>query len=373
MTPAPRTRVLHVITSLAVGGAERIVLSTARGVAPDRFEHMICCFTEPGPLADEARAIGVPVYCLGGFPGLSHPVTFARLVRLVRGLAPAIVHTQLQAPNLYGRVAAWLARVPVVIATEQNVYPHKRRRHIVVERRLAAVTDVLVAVSRGVQQFLAAQLRIDPARIRVVPNGVAPVLESPASVAELRRRVDGAGPVIATVASLTPKKGHEHLLRAVARLRARGVAAAVLLAGDGPLRPQLEALAGELGLAESVQFLGNVPRAGDVLAVADLFVLPSLVEGMPLALLEAMSAGKAAIATSVGGIPEVIQPDVNGLLVPPADETALANAIARLLGSRELRQRFGAEARRTVERGYTEADCLHAIESIYDDALRRKT
>src|SRR3989454_12814506 len=115
-----RIRVLHVITSLGIGGAERLVVSAAGGLSAARFDHAICCLAERGPLAGEAEAAGVPVFCVGQFPGLRHPIAFARLVRTIRSFRPTIVHTHLQSANLYGRLAARLARVPVVAATERS-------------------------------------------------------------------------------------------------------------------------------------------------------------------------------------------------------------------------------------------------------------
>ena len=370
----PRIRVLHIITSLTLGGAERLVVSAARGLGPETFDHQICCLSERGPLADEATAAGVPVSCIGTFPGLSHPIAFARLLSLIRRARPTVVHTHLQASNLYGRLAAWLARVPVLIATEHNVYTRKPRRYVLVERRLAEVTDVLIAVSENVRQFLATQLRVAPARIHVVRNGVAPLAPSATRVAELRAQIDPADarrPVIATVGSLTEKKGHAFLLEAIARLQSRNVPCTVVLAGEGPERPTLESLARRLGVAASVHFLGSVRDVASVLAVADLFVLPSIVEGLPLALLEAMLAGKPVVATAVGGVPEVIVSGENGLMVPACDEIALADALAQLLQSPDVRERIGARGRRTVEQHFTEADYLHSLETIYMSAAER--
>lgn len=365
----PRVRVLHVITSLTVGGAERLVVSAACRLQPDRFEHAICCLTGPGALAAEAAAAGVPVFTIGSFPGLRHPLAFAKLVGVLRRWTPAIVHTHLQSANLYGRVAARLAGVPVVIATEHNLYVRKPRRYLMVERLLARHTDAMIAVSATVQQFLSTQLGLPSSTIRVVRNGVAIPDAFPARVAALRARLGSRGPIVATVASLTVKKGHEFLLHALAQARDRGIPCTAVLAGDGPERRRLEALAASLGLRESTIFLGAVPAA-DVLEVADLFVLPSIVEGLPLALLEAMFAGKAVIATAVGGVPEVIDSNENGVLVPAADENALADAIERLLGSDDLRTRLGARAQATIRSGgYTEAAYLASLGAVYRETL----
>jgi glycosyltransferase involved in cell wall biosynthesis len=367
VTDPTRIRVLQVITSLAIGGAERLVVSAAAGLPRERFDHAICCLAERGPLASEAEAAGVPVFCIGAFPGLRNPIAFARLVRVVRSFRPTIVHTHLQSANLYGRLAARLARVPLVVATEHNVYGEKARRYVFVERRLARMTDALVAVSDEVRQFLSRQLAIAPSAIRIVRNGVAAGAASPQMVAELRARIGGKADSVSlgTIASLTPKKGHQFLVRAGARLRERGIACSLVLAGAGPERSRLERLAADLGLTQCVHFLGAVRNAADVLALIDIFVLPSLAEGMPLALLEAMQAGKPVVATAVGGVPEVVTSGVNGLLVARASEAELADAIGSLAHSPELRSRLGAAARETIERDFTEASYLGALSALY--------
>jgi len=370
--PAP-IRVLHIITNLGIGGAERLVVSAARGLPRDRFESVICCLTDRGPLAREVEADGVTVHCVNAYPGLSNPLAFTRLVSIIGSVQPTIVHTHLQAPNLYGRLAACLVRVPIVIATEHNVYTGKARRYIAVERMLARLTSALVAVSSEVQQFLGRQLRLPLARIQVIRNGVAAPQPTTEGVAALTARI-GAVPTqlrLATIASLTSKKGHDVLLRALALLAGRGLCVAAVFAGDGPERARLELIAAELKLRDSVHFLGAVSNPADVLAAADVFVLPSLVEGLPLALLEAMRAGKPIVATSVGGVPEAVTSGINGLLVAPADDLALADAIATLAASPRQRAELGDQARTTADRDFTEQRYIGALVSLYDELLAR--
>jgi L-malate glycosyltransferase len=361
-------RVLQVITSLGIGGAERLVVSAARGLSAPRFEHAICCLAERGPLAAEAEAAAVPVFCVDEFPGLRHPFAFARLIRIIRAFRPTIVHTHLQSANLYGRLAARLARVPVVVATEHNVYVGKARRYILVERFLARITDAMIAVSGPVRQFLSAQLAVPPSTIRIIHNGVALSPPTPQGLAELRERLRthcAAAIRLGTVASLTAKKGHEVLLKAVARLSGNGIVCSLVVAGEGPDRRRLELLSEQLGVSTQVHFLGHVPHPADVLDAIDVFVLPSLVEGLPLALLEAMYAGRACVATAVGGVPEVIRSGDNGLLVPPGDEVALAEAISTLVRSVDLRRRLGVAARQAIEDGFTEATYLESLTALY--------
>jgi glycosyltransferase involved in cell wall biosynthesis len=367
-----RIRVLQIVTWLGVGGAERLVLTAATRLPTDQFETAVCCFAARGRFADDAERHGVTVWCLGTFPSLRHPVALYRLYRLIRDYAPDVVHTHLQAPNLYGRLVALAAGVPVVIASEHNVYTAKARRYVAVERWLARRT-ALVAVSEHVRTFLAAQLRIRPSTIHVVENGIAPGEASPERVTALRRRLTLASGrcVFATVASLTPKKGHTYLLDALALLRQRRLECDLVLAGEGPERFALEQRAAAHGLADRVHFLGVYDDIADVLALADVFVLPSLVEGLPLALLEAMAAGKAIVATSVGGVPDAIVSGADGVLVEARSPSALADALQALAADDALRERLGRRARQTVAERFTEQRHLDGLASLYRSLVAR--
>jgi glycosyltransferase involved in cell wall biosynthesis len=205
-----------------------------------------------------------------------------------------------------------------------------------------------------------------------VPNGVRvpqPSLQAGARFRTATECATGAALRIGTVASLTAKKGHEYLLEAIALLRDRGVRCALFLAGDGPERARLEALVGERRLRPCVQFLGNVAPVADLLDAIDLFVLPSRVEGLPLALLEAMLAGKPVVATAVGGVPDVIDSGATGVLVAPRDAGALADAIERLAASPELRARLASAACQQAQQHHSEAAYVSALAALYDELL----
>ncbi len=349
------------------------MVSAARRLPRERFESVVCCLTDRGALAREVEAAGVAVHCVEAFPGLRNPVAFSRLVRIVGSIQPTIVHTHLQAPNLYGRLAACVSRVPVIVATEHNVYSGKAKRYVAAERMLARRTSALIAVSSQVQQFLSGQLRIPAEKIRVIRNGVARPMPTTDGVESLTQRfgLNGTRLRIATVATLTAKKGHEVLLRALAQLRDRGVEPIAMFAGDGAERARLEALCAELRLKDSVHFLGAVENPADVLAACDVFVLPSLVEGLPLALLEAMRAGKPVVATTVGGVPEAIENGRNGVLVAPGNHAELAAAIDALAAAPLARTRLGEAARKTADREFTEEAYVTALAALYDELLTR--
>ena len=260
-----------------------------------------------------------------------------------------------------------------MIASEHNVYAAKAGRHVWIERLLARRTAALVAVSEPVRRFLAAQLRVDASAIRLIRNGIAMPAASAAGASALRRRLTlpENHSVIGTVASLTAKKGHAFLLEAIAVLRDRGVRCSLVLAGDGPERRPLEALAAARGIAEQVHFLGDHAPIADLLELVDVFVLPSITEGLPLALLEAMASAKAVVATDVGGVPDVIASGINGVLVPARAIEPLADAMATLIADPPLRREYGKRARATVLESFTQEQHLQSLGALYLSLMNR--
>jgi glycosyltransferase involved in cell wall biosynthesis len=239
----------------------------------------------------------------------------------------------------------WLGRYPYpVVYTEHN--SPDPALHPQIEAAPMNLADVLIAVSRAGRAGLE-QVGRAARPILVIPYSVEP-LPPPAALPAPR-----AGFVITCLARLAPQKGHAHLLEAVARVAREVPGARLLLAGEGPLRGELQAQAGRLGLNGRASFLGLVPRAAlpDLLAQTDVVVLPSFWEGSPVALIEAMSAGKPIVASNVGGNPELVANGENGLIVPPGDPEALAQALLRLARDGALRERMGRLSRQRFERG----------------------
>ncbi|MGH9386218.1 MAG: glycosyltransferase, partial [Vicinamibacterales bacterium] len=328
---ARRTRVLYLSHTFAVGGAEEMVLNLVRHLPP-RFEPAVTSIGNAGPIGEEIRKTGVTFAELRLTPGIRRPLDVLRLRRHLRELRPTIVHTFLLTASLYGRAAAVIASVPIVVGTEVNVYERKRVHHALTERMLMAGTDAVVASAESVKQFYTRQIGADPEQVEVIYNAVDwSRLEATTTRQALRASI--GVPVDAVVAGiiarLTEQKGHRVLFDALARDHALGDVHLVVV-GGGELEAELRAHASQLGLASRVHFVGPRRDLGDLLASWDLFVMPSLWEGVPLSLLLAMGAGLPVVATRVAGIPEVVQDDATGLLVEPNDSSALGTALARV-------------------------------------------
>ncbi len=365
--------VLYAVESMERAGAEQVVLSLLRGLDRKRFRPVVCCLTERGELAEQAEALGVPLEALGKHPRFDLPVV-PRLVSVLRRHRVEIVHSHVWPANVWGRVVGGAMRVRGLVVTEHNVDLWKRKTHFLVDRCLARLTNRILCVSKAVERFYHESAGIPREKLEVVPNGIdpAPFAES-IDAASVRREVGvrKAGPVLAVVARLLPQKDHRNLLEALARLKERGLEVSCLVAGDGPLREELEKLALERKLGDTVRFLGerrDVPR---LLLASDLVVLSSAHEGMPLAVLEGMAAGKPAVVTDVGGNAEVVRNGETGFVVPPSDPAALANAIEKLLRAPDVARAMGAAGRERVRREFSVATMVRRNEEIYERILDR--
>jgi glycosyltransferase involved in cell wall biosynthesis len=281
-----------------------------------------------------------------------------------------VFHAHLSSPVAakYALLAAVLARVPAVLATVQVIAPHRPDRSTLRQLRLLARgVDRYLAVSHAIAAALVAEYRWPAAKIEVVHNAVALERFSAPAPAGLRAEL-GAGegvPLVLTPARLDPQKGHADLLAAAVQVPG----ALFALAGDGPQRASLEALAARLGIADRVRFLGTRDDIPDLLAACDVFALPSLYEGSSLAVLEAMAARRAVIASAIGGTDELIEDGRDGFLVPPGDPEALAAALARLLNDAELRARLAANARERVEREFSRERMAARVGAAYEELL----
>ena len=359
--------------AFAVGGAEEMVLNLVRRLPP-RFEPAVCCIHAPGPIGEEIRATGVPFRVLGLTPGVKRPLDVLTIRQYLREMAPHILHPFLLTASLYGRAAAMLARVPVVLGTEVNVYANKRRWHALAERFLMRGTDAVIASAESVRDFYVEQIHADRKRVEVIYNAVDwSALAQTMTRDDLRASlgIPAESPVACIIARLTEQKGHRDLLAALASTPALAPMHLVVV-GDGELRGELGERARSLSLSDRVHFVGPRRDLGNLLSASDLFVMPSLWEGLPLSMILAMGAGLAVVATRVAGIPEVVRDGETGLLVSPADPPGLGGAMARLVGDPTLRARLGSAAKAFVLPRFGVDNYVASVSALYDRLLTAK-
>jgi glycosyltransferase involved in cell wall biosynthesis len=342
-------RVMFVITSMPVGGAETLLVELVRRMDRGRFQPELCClkhFDALGQvLADEIPA----------FTGLlAHKYDFkvlGRLVRLLRGRRiDAVVTVGTGGDKMFwGRLAGWLAGVPVICsALHSTGLPD----HVELPNRLLApLTDAFIAVAEPHALHLAAHEGCPAEKICVIPNGVDVERFHPRwpnAALQQRWQLNAEAPVVGIVAALRPEKNHEMFLYVAALVHRKLPTARFLIVGDGPQRTKLEALAQSLGIASSVRFLGTRSDVPEVLSLLDVVLLSSHMEANPICLLEAMASEKPVVATRVGSVRESVREGRTGYLVAPGDSQRMADRVLELLSDRTRAAAMGRAGREAV-------------------------
>jgi len=361
-----RLRVLTIIDALMTAGAETVATRIALGLDPGRFESVICS-TRPSPRrhVETARAAGVEVLELGRRSKVD-VWRWRPLVRLLRSGKVDVVHAHKFGSNLWAALLVPRGRLPVLISHEHSWSYEGTLRRIVDRELIGRRSDAIVAVSPTDRTRMIELEGIPAEKVVFIPNGIP---DRPAGDDERVRRelgLSAADPVVGTVCGLRPEKEVETILRALGRLAPHRPRLRFVVVGDGPERGRLERLAAELGVP--ALFLGHRPNEEmpDLLAAMDVLVCSSRFEGMPLAVLEWMAAGKAIVASRVGGIPSILEHDREGLLVPPRDFVEFADAIARLLDDPLERRRLGEAAQRRQRDEFRFDRTISLLESLYE-------
>jgi glycosyltransferase involved in cell wall biosynthesis len=362
--------VLHVTDSTAVGGAENALLTLMGALDRTRWQPtLVHPHTAPAPLVEEATRLRVPRLAVPAMPdGLEGLRRLPRFAAAVRRLRPDVVHLHLtwQLGCRYPLLGSLVTGRPVV-ATVQLFVDVEPGGRLALERRLLAPAVARhIAVSEHVRSRIEA-LGWPRAKIEVIRNAIdVDAFRRPPDPGARGHLLGGEHATLVLVPGrLDSQKGHRHLLQAATEVPE----AVFALAGDGPLREDLTAMAANLGVADRVRFLGYRGDVADLLAACDLVVLPSLYEGLPLTVLEAMAASRPLIATDIPGTDEVVVHDENGLLVPPADPGALASAIRGLAGDPERARRIADAGRVTVEREHRASVAAERVMRVYDDVI----
>lgn len=368
-TPGPERplKVLHLLSSLPVGGAEDLVAAIVRGLPSRRFAATVACLGAPGPVGEELAAAGFPVYSLGLDLKHTSPWRLAAAVRrLLKELRPDVLHTHLYHPNLYGRLAALGLGLPGVVAAVHNSYTRVKLHRRLWNHLLGWTSDRVLVGSTQVWEDVRRYDGVPASRLQLLPYGIRLAeLETDLSPEEARHRLGVSGFVMGVVGRLEEQKGLAHLLEALAAVGRRIPQATLILVGDGRERQALESRAQELGVAGQVRFLGTRRDLALIYRALDLYVQPSLWEGLPLALLKAMGAGLPVLASRVGGVRELIEDGVNGRLVAPGDPEALAGAMVSLYRQPRFRSGLGTAARLTIRKRYSLEAMLAQLERLY--------
>lgn len=361
-----RPRLLYVITRSDLGGAQVHLLELLRHFR-SRYE-VALAVGEEAFLSATAREEGIPVFLLRH---LRRPISPIRdimavdeITRLLRTWRPSLLHAHSSKAGIVARIAAWRAGVPAIFtahgwAFTEGVPWHRRLVGVVTENLAGRVSSAVIAVSDFDRRRALAERVLPASKLHLVRNGIAlpPILPQPETDAPLS---------VLMVARFGSPKDQPLLLRALSRLRHPWE---LHLLGDGPRRRDFEDLVGALDLAEKVHVHGNRRDVERFLRTSHVVCLPSDWEGLPLSLLEAMAAGRPVVASDVGGIPEAVDHEKTGLLVPRGDEDGWVNALERLATSPSLRRTMGRAARLRVERMFSVERMLEETARVYAQVL----
>jgi len=365
--------VCQVLHTLQVGGAEVLAARLARRLA-GRFEFVFACLDGLGTLGAELRAEGFTVEVLGRKNGLDIGCV-RRLARFARERQADLLHAHQYTPFFYARAPGWIGRRPPVLFTEHGrFYPDlPNRKRMVFNRLFLRPVDRVVAVGESVKRALINNEGIPASRIDVIYNGVR--LDDFSSDAATREAVraelglSSTDRVAVLVARLDYLKDHSTALRTAERVRQQLPNFRLLLVGEGPERPKIEAEIAARNLGDCVRGLRTDVRR--LLSASDAFLLTSISEGIPVTLIEAMGAELPVVATAVGGVAEVVVPDETGVLAPSGDDAALAAGLGKVLADPKLARRLGATGRQRAADLFAEHEMHSAYAAVYDAMLPR--
>jgi glycosyltransferase involved in cell wall biosynthesis len=374
-----KIKIVYIITSTSVGGAEKILYYTVTGLDLTKYTVSVCSLKEKKEIAEKIEKSGVSVHCLGmnneeGVIGwLSSVKTLFFLFFYLKRMRPTIVHSFLFRANILARIAGYLAGVPVIISSIRVMGGEKRYYHFL-ERVTSFMVDHYVTVSESIKDYILHTTKKPAENVSVIYNGIDLKRENNVQAHNIKEyfNLEDKDRLLVTVGRLNIQKGHCYLFQAISKVLKKISNLKLLVVGEGEEEKKLKNLVELLDLTGSIVFTGLRDDIENILSIAELFVFPSLWEGLPNALLEAMAAGKPVIATTVGGVSELVVPGKTGLLIPPKDTDALAHAIIKLLRNKFQAKKMGNAARVRVEQHFTISGTVEKTENLYRELLKAK-
>ena len=369
-----KINVIHLVEELTIGGLEKILTSIVLNLDKKKYNVSVWCLREGGFFANKLAKEGIDFKILH-ISTSRNPLSIYKLYKLLKSRKFDIIHTHAYSAGTIGRMSAFLAGVPVIISHNHSVYDYYNRRYHFVEWFLSLITDRVVCVSDIANRFANETQRINARKLITIHNGIDSeytVLEKRTSGLRKELGIPVDHSVICTIAHLEEHKGVKYLLESASLLLQSRNDVSFLVVGEGALKEKLKILCADLKIEENVIFAGERGDIPEILSLTDIFVLPSLREGLPLTILEAMACGKPVIATNVGGIPEVVKDGVSGILISPKDPEALHSAINELLGDREKLKKMGHNGKRVYSESFDSKTMIGKIEDLYDSLMCEK-
>ena len=372
-----KINILHLYQNSKIGGVQQQIFSLIKSYNKDLFNPIFCCLGNREKIAEKLEQHGIEVITLNrtNYNRLSFKI-IKDLYKIIKEKNIHILRTHRYRSNLYGRIAGWLAGVPVIISSVHDNYrSDKKIERKLMNKILSIITDKIVAVSESIKNDIIRYDKINPSKIEVINNGVDTLIFRPQSKDyELLKSlgINNDDIVIGFVGRIVPAKGLEYLLEAFSYLKKEINNIKLLIVGDGAILKDLKNYSIELGISKYSIFTGERQDIQKILSCIDIFVMPSIAEGLPNALLEAMSSGKTVVTTKVGGIPEIIKDRFNGLIIPDKNSEMLAKAIKELITDKDLSEKLGENARHFIIENYSIEAVNKKWETLYLSILREK-
>jgi len=369
-------RILFLITSSDFGGAETLLFQQVISLNKNEYEPLVCSLKTRGSIAKKLESLGVKTTSIDldlrrdWIRPWRVLKTLRQLHQLIDSFRPDVIHASLFQADVIGSLLGYLSRVPVRIATVHMVLK-KRIVELVIERLCSPFIDCYLAVSKDIRRFYKSRLFLPAHKIETISNAV--------DEEELERKAAQKPPAfqnfkpryLVAVGRLDPQKDMKTLLDAFQRISQRFDDTGLVLVGDGPEREELEQIVEQWKLTNSVRFAGFQENPMSFIAASQALVLSSQEEGLPLVILEAMALGKPVISTIVGAVPEIVDNEQSGLLVPSRDPAALAQAIERVLSDNTLAAQMGAAGRLIVRKKYSIKTMREKLDRLYKTLLEK--
>ncbi len=365
-----RKKVLFLFVHLNFGGAEVGLLTTLKNIDTKRFDCEVVSIEKKGAIGEEIEKLGFKVTYLDDDARLFNLSLIFKIKDILKKVNPDILHTSLFYANFFGRVAAIFHKPKAVITEERSMYTEKKFYHVLIDRVLAFFTDKIIVCSESVLNFTIKQEKIGPGKFYLIYNAVdAARFDIKKSKIDLRKELGLSQDdlVLGSVGSVIPKKNHRFLIESYAAISDKLKNSTLIFVGEGESKKELMELTYKLGIKDKVRFFGQRNDIPELMKAMDVFILPSLQEGFPRTLIEAMYTGIPSIATNISGIPEILKDGENGFLIEPGDTGLLTKRILELSMDRKLREKIGAEAKKTIESGYLPDGYAKKLEALYGE------
>ncbi len=363
-----KVKLAQITHDLAIGGLQQVVVNICRTIDREKFDVIVICLRNLGEFVPEIERMGIKVRLVPQKQNGTDYFSFLKLASILKEEEVEVIHTHNTQPFFDGTIAGLLAGVRTIIHTDHARNFPDKRRYMFAEWLVSHFAYKIVGVSDHTCHNLVHYEKIPENKIITIMNGID-LTRYKIEIDQQRKRMElglnGKGPIIGLAVRLVEAKGIRYLLQAMKDVIPLFPDITLLIAGDGPLQDELKKMSVDLGIERRVLFTGPRLDIPELMKLFDIYVLPSVSEGLPMVLLEAMAAGCPIIATEVGGVPKAVHHGENGSLVRPGNPKALSSEIVRLLSNKDVRERYSENGVRLAQEKFSAEAMTRSYEKLY--------